>query len=165
MCLNGGNLILCDHCPRAVCDECVDFNSSSAVVKNERFMCLRCHVAKYSTRPYYVSPITCMVTRLMVTQGFYDDHDQALLGEPLRVTGRFHMTASSMVVSTSIAMIHFHLEGIPVQGFPPVLVRDYLKGYLGNSLIYFDVTFDVGTAEGVNKLQQWMKKIADTIRR
>jgi hypothetical protein len=100
-----------------------------------------------------------------VTQGFYNNAGQPLLDRPLRITGHFTMTANSVVVSTSVTIVHFHLAGIRVQGFPPALVREYLKGYLGDGVGYVDITFDVGTREGVELLQREMSVITDKIQR
>src|SRR5882672_11702156 len=58
MCLNGGALHLCDHCPRAVCHQCLP-PLPDVDVSNLDFLCLACHevIFKRSHLPYYVSPI------------------------------------------------------------------------------------------------------------
>src|SRR5882672_4395818 len=57
MCLNGGALHLCDHCPRAVCHQCLP-PLPDIDVSNLDFLCLACHevIFKRSHLPYYVSP-------------------------------------------------------------------------------------------------------------
>jgi len=62
MCLNGGALHLCDHCPQAVCHQCLP-PLPDVDVSNLDFLCLACHeqTFKRSHLPYYVS------TRLDVT--------------------------------------------------------------------------------------------------
>src|SRR6266481_759392 len=63
MCLNGGKLHLCDHCPQAVCHQCLPPPHDLDISKLD-FVCLACHEVAFKTeprQPYYVS---CQVTLL-----------------------------------------------------------------------------------------------------
>src|SRR6266481_6530230 len=63
MCLNGGKLHLCDHCPWAVCHQCL-LPPHDLDISNLDFICLACHEVAFKAeprQPYYVS---CQVTLL-----------------------------------------------------------------------------------------------------
>ena len=127
MCLNGGKLHLCDHCPRAVCHQCLPPPHDLDISKLD-FVCLACHEVAFKTeprQPYYVS---CQVTLLRCLplyvhvctwQGYYVSSKQgtnthrvtpgrlkpAIL-QPLVVQGQFQMTSRSQVSSDSLLILH-----------------------------------------------------------
>jgi hypothetical protein len=66
---------------------------------------------------------------------------------PLTVEGGFAMTASSRVQTTNLAIVHFVLKGINVNGSPPSLVANFLEPYFSDHerLLYEVVVFDLET--------------------
>ena len=65
------------------------------------------------------------------------------------------MTATSRVCASTVAIVHFVLEGIRTAGFPPNIVHEQLSAYLGpdlgpDRLSLFEITFDLGSSEGIS---------------
>src|SRR6266481_6356547 len=69
MCLNGGKLHLCDHCPQAVCHQCLP-PPHDLDISTLDFVCLACHEIAFKTeprQPYYVS---CQLGRARHKSGY-----------------------------------------------------------------------------------------------
>ena len=59
MCLNGGNLVICDNCSQALCNKCLVIPPTIENYEHFKFFCLHCHSQIFkgpALLPYYMCP-------------------------------------------------------------------------------------------------------------
>ena len=155
MCLQGGQLIICDFCPRCVCMRCVIIPSAISFGSNTSFLCLLCHEKTFSGKePYYVSLLSVFFISQVLNnfKGFYTTARKpftadgminpkslsAFLSSPLEVRGNFQFTAHSRMSSEQLLMVHFVLDGMGVIGSPSHALAEYMRIFLDSTSFHFE---------------------------
>ena len=86
---------------------------------------------------------------------------------PLRVHGSYALTAASQMQTDSFLILHFVLDGVPLEGSPPSLLYQFLKTFFANkeNLVYEEIVFNVPNEADVKLHLQRMKKLAQGLSR
>src|SRR5216684_4656632 len=72
VCLNGGDLLCCDNCPRAICVRHLVI-PPNAIQPSSRFLCVACHLSAFKRpTPYMVNqtPLPSCMTHTAYHRGF-----------------------------------------------------------------------------------------------
>ena len=160
MCLNGGNITICDFCDRAVCAKCVRI-PPGVDVGTLPFVCPTCHTQAWrKPTPYYVSLLSKLWGKWAdrnPSKGFYHFLGEPMTGgrfntsvlapaiaNPLEINGQFQTTSRSHVRNESLGIMHFILEGMEPRGSPPALIAEFMAAYLPkSSLHYEEISFNL----------------------
>jgi hypothetical protein len=84
---------------------------------------------------------------------------------PIQVRGNFQMTASSRVRNEGLVILHFLLVGLDPAGSPARLLKEYMCCYLDKgSLLYEEITFDLGNDALIREYHQTLKSLERRIK-
>ena len=178
MCVNGGNLVVCNMCQRCLCNKCIKITLNAEQIARSIFVCIACHNEHYKHKPaiYFVSQtvfnksfdLTCF------KQGFYQcpqvahynlDTLKPFAKSALVITSGYSMTSVSWVVTTSLLIIHFHLDSISTKGSPASLIHEYLLPFFkdSTSLHLEEVSFNLPKDRDVMLYHNQMKTLVEQL--
>ncbi|KAF9239172.1 hypothetical protein BU15DRAFT_74861 [Melanogaster broomeanus] len=133
LCGDGGQMYMCDGCPRSACQKSIILSPEDRVLVTEpgvRYLCVSCHLMDDKTEG----------------TGFYLNGKPALARFP-KVHGCPELSTKSFIHSTPTVIVHLRLKSIPLAG-PMNMLSDFLEQYFpsGDGLTVIDVEFELGTA-------------------
>ena len=170
VCCDGSDsLLLCDRCPRIICQTHLgDLPSGFDLAKHD-FLCMACHVELFRKMPYRVSIVYSSLTVPDSLQAFYRIKSIAnqtwipSLAKPITLHAEYSLSRNSHVSNTPTLILHFRLAGLASKSFPPGLIEFVLREYLSPPLLRFiEVPYDFTNGLESHKalVSQWAEAIS-----
>ncbi|EPT00501.1 hypothetical protein FOMPIDRAFT_1049544 [Fomitopsis schrenkii] len=133
---NGGDVVFCDYCFRAVCSECLDDFDVINLPPNTLFKCPSCWQTMHGTkRPYYA---------------FHDLNHKSITPSPTRVTGRYVAPKYAHCNTRSLAIVVFRQTSLSLEGSMPEYLQAHLKTWFlpVGSMLFIDIPFELDINDG-----------------
>ncbi|RPD59555.1 hypothetical protein L227DRAFT_611791 [Lentinus tigrinus ALCF2SS1-6] len=162
LCHNGGDLLLCDECPRAACKAHFPdvFNLSVQDLEEVHFRCLACHFYQSMHAPDVKEQ-----GKHKPYWGLYRKHEGGLLpwlAEPLRVEAPAHRAPHSRVNTAPIVIIHIRLADFADAGSPARATQTFLDPYYRTTrpdkLVYIDAPYCFDTVDDATSFRNGLTK-------
>ncbi|RPD67677.1 hypothetical protein L226DRAFT_577046, partial [Lentinus tigrinus ALCF2SS1-7] len=159
LCHNGGDLLVCDECPRVACKAHFPevLNLTAEALDDLYFRCLACH--------FHRAPQGKDEGKRKPYSGLYRKHEGALVpfrDEPLRVVAPAHRPPQSRVNTAPIVIVHIRLAEFADAGSPARAMHTVLDPYYRTTrpekLVYIDAPYSFDTAEDASEFRKGLNK-------
>jgi hypothetical protein len=152
MCQDGGDLWICNTCPRVFCDRCVVIDAKYLSLVAEDgvvFVRILCHWLKIrrgnSPFPYYICIYHIIIEFLKsdTVQGFYRGNQPLIPDIFVTVKGQFELDTRALLLSQPTCVVHLRLSQIS-SGGPVNMLTEYLHPYFLHGTFYeINLEFDI----------------------
>ncbi|KAK7691278.1 hypothetical protein QCA50_004671 [Cerrena zonata] len=151
LCSEGGNLIQCQECFRAICDDCIpEFQEiNPEVMESLRFQCWNCQKRE--------------LHKIMPYIGLYTQDNKPFLDKPIEFACQEYTGRANSWIKRSLYIIELQLISIPQAGQPAELLYSQLVPIYENcpeKLKYHRFIFDLNTKRAERSHSEAMKNLA-----
>ncbi|KAH9914546.1 uncharacterized protein B0H18DRAFT_1045008 [Fomitopsis serialis] len=150
MCHNGGDMLICDWCLRAMCSECLNKIDITKVPQKWDFKCPTCYYKDWKDKDKYYA---------------FQLNGERVMDEPTIISGGLVGPQHAHVNTRHLAIVVFRLKSLERKGSIPELLKAHLESWFWqtNTLHYYDIPFDLQDLQDADRHAQRVRAVIDKL--